>query len=163
MGLLGTAAASAARPVLDVGGGLGTYAAPLAGRGYRVHVLDPPPLHVEQARQARRSGLLAHREPRQPRSGRQTRVFITAYFHLLWSQHSVGGMTVRAPGGENVVAMFFAPVPATAAWQHRGARSGFEVVSLAARGDRCGIGRWTTAIEGEAARRGLRAGARSAG
>jgi ubiquinone/menaquinone biosynthesis C-methylase UbiE len=38
--------------VLDVGGGPGTYAAPLAQRGYRVHVVDPVPLHIEQARQA---------------------------------------------------------------------------------------------------------------
>jgi SAM-dependent methyltransferase len=37
--------------VLDVGGGPGTYAAPLAGRGYQVHLVDPVPLHVEQARQ----------------------------------------------------------------------------------------------------------------
>ena len=37
---------------LDVGGGPGTYAAPLASRGYRVHLVDPVPLHVEQARQA---------------------------------------------------------------------------------------------------------------
>ena len=38
--------------VLDVGGGPGTYAAPLARRGYRVHVVDPVPLHIEQARRA---------------------------------------------------------------------------------------------------------------
>jgi ubiquinone/menaquinone biosynthesis C-methylase UbiE len=38
--------------VLDVGGGPGTYAVPLARRGYRVHVVDPVRLHVEQARQA---------------------------------------------------------------------------------------------------------------
>ena len=38
--------------VLDVGGGPGTYAAPLASRGYGVHLVDPVPLHVEQARQA---------------------------------------------------------------------------------------------------------------
>jgi SAM-dependent methyltransferase len=38
--------------LLDVGGGPGTYAAPLASRGYRVHLADPVPLHVEQARQA---------------------------------------------------------------------------------------------------------------
>ena len=38
--------------VLDVGGGPGTYAAPLARRGYSVHLVDPVPLHVEQARQA---------------------------------------------------------------------------------------------------------------
>ena len=35
--------------LLDVGGGPGTYAAPLARRGYLV---DPVPLHVDQARQA---------------------------------------------------------------------------------------------------------------
>ncbi|MPZ69450.1 MAG: methyltransferase domain-containing protein [Actinobacteria bacterium] len=35
--------------VLDVGGGPGVYAAWLADRGYRVHLIDPVPLHVEQA------------------------------------------------------------------------------------------------------------------
>jgi ubiquinone/menaquinone biosynthesis C-methylase UbiE len=38
--------------LLDVGGGPGSYAVPLAGRGYAVHLIDPLPLHVEQARQA---------------------------------------------------------------------------------------------------------------
>jgi ubiquinone/menaquinone biosynthesis C-methylase UbiE len=38
--------------VLDVGGGPGTYAAPLARRGYQVHLVDAVPLHVEQARLA---------------------------------------------------------------------------------------------------------------
>jgi ubiquinone/menaquinone biosynthesis C-methylase UbiE len=37
--------------VLDVGGGPGAYAAWLAERGCRVHLVDPVPLHVEQARQ----------------------------------------------------------------------------------------------------------------
>jgi SAM-dependent methyltransferase len=37
--------------VLDVGGGPGTYAAPLAKGGYHVHLLDPVPLHVAQARE----------------------------------------------------------------------------------------------------------------
>lgn len=37
--------------VLDVGGGPGTYAAPLARRGYQVQLVDPVPLHVEQARE----------------------------------------------------------------------------------------------------------------
>jgi SAM-dependent methyltransferase len=36
--------------VLDVGGGTGVYALPLAGRGYQVHLVDPVPLHVERAR-----------------------------------------------------------------------------------------------------------------
>ena len=35
--------------VLDVGGGPGAYAGWLAGRGHRVHLLDPIGLHVEQA------------------------------------------------------------------------------------------------------------------
>jgi SAM-dependent methyltransferase len=37
--------------LLDVGGGPGTYAAPLTRRGYRVHLVDPVALHVQQARQ----------------------------------------------------------------------------------------------------------------
>jgi len=36
--------------VLDVGGGAGVHAAWLASSGYAVHVIDPVPLHVEQAR-----------------------------------------------------------------------------------------------------------------
>jgi SAM-dependent methyltransferase len=36
--------------VLDVGGGTGVYALPLAARGYRVHLIDAVPLHVERAR-----------------------------------------------------------------------------------------------------------------
>jgi len=38
--------------VADVGGGPGRYARWLAERGYRVHLVDPVPLHVEQARAA---------------------------------------------------------------------------------------------------------------
>jgi hypothetical protein len=49
--------------------------------------------------------------------------------------------------GGNLVVMSFAPVPATAAWHHRGARFGFEVVYFGARGDGCRIEGWTTAIE----------------
>jgi SAM-dependent methyltransferase len=36
--------------LLDVGGGTGVYAFPLADRGYQVHLIDPVPLHVERAR-----------------------------------------------------------------------------------------------------------------
>jgi SAM-dependent methyltransferase len=35
--------------VLDVGGATGVYAAPLAGRGYVVHLVDPVPSHVDVA------------------------------------------------------------------------------------------------------------------
>jgi ubiquinone/menaquinone biosynthesis C-methylase UbiE len=38
--------------VADVGGGPGRYAVWLAARGYRVHLVDPIPLHIEQARAA---------------------------------------------------------------------------------------------------------------
>ena len=41
----------------------------------------------------------------------------------------------------------FAPLPATAAWRHRGARSGFEVVYFGVGDDRRRIAGWTTAIE----------------
>ena len=40
--------------VLDVGGGAGAYAIPLAAEGHRVHLVDPVPLHVEQAAAASR-------------------------------------------------------------------------------------------------------------
>ena len=36
--------------IADVGGGPGRYAIWLAERGYQVHLVDPVPLHVEQAR-----------------------------------------------------------------------------------------------------------------
>jgi ubiquinone/menaquinone biosynthesis C-methylase UbiE len=38
--------------VLDIGGGAGVYALPLAREGYSVHLIDPVQLHVEQAREA---------------------------------------------------------------------------------------------------------------
>lgn len=38
--------------VVDVGGGPGAYALWLAREGYAVHLIDPVPLHLEQARQA---------------------------------------------------------------------------------------------------------------
>jgi len=38
--------------IADVGGGPGTYASWLATQGYQVHLVDPVPLHIEQARAA---------------------------------------------------------------------------------------------------------------
>jgi SAM-dependent methyltransferase len=35
--------------VIDIVGGTGVYALPLASRGYQVHLVDPVPLHVERA------------------------------------------------------------------------------------------------------------------
>jgi SAM-dependent methyltransferase len=42
--------------LIDVGGGPGTYASWFASLGYRVDLVDPIPLHVEQARQAAARG-----------------------------------------------------------------------------------------------------------
>ena len=36
--------------VLDVGGAAGAHAVPLAAQGHEVHLIDPVPLHIEQAR-----------------------------------------------------------------------------------------------------------------
>jgi SAM-dependent methyltransferase len=47
--LLADALPSPPADVLDVGGGPGVYASRLARLGYRVHLLDVVPLHVEQA------------------------------------------------------------------------------------------------------------------
>jgi SAM-dependent methyltransferase len=41
--------------VVDAGGGAGAYALPLADAGHVVHLVDPVPLHVEQAREASRA------------------------------------------------------------------------------------------------------------
>ncbi len=38
--------------IVDAGGGAGAYACWLAARGYQVHLIDPVPKHVEQARAA---------------------------------------------------------------------------------------------------------------
>jgi ubiquinone/menaquinone biosynthesis C-methylase UbiE len=44
--------------VLDVGGGPGAYAVPLAERGYEVHLVDPVPRLVAEARRQSQSGTL---------------------------------------------------------------------------------------------------------
>ena len=46
--------------VIDAGGGAGAYACWLASRGYEVHLLDPVPKHVTQARAA------SYRQPEHP-------------------------------------------------------------------------------------------------
>lgn len=38
--------------IADVGGGPGVYAVQLAAEGFKVHLLDPMPLHIEQAEKA---------------------------------------------------------------------------------------------------------------
>jgi SAM-dependent methyltransferase len=50
--LLGRFLPAAPATVLDIGGGPGGHACWLAARGYRVHLIDLTPLHIELARQA---------------------------------------------------------------------------------------------------------------
>jgi ubiquinone/menaquinone biosynthesis C-methylase UbiE len=47
--LIARSLTESALDVLDVGGGPGAYASWLSKKGHRVHVVDPIPLHVEQA------------------------------------------------------------------------------------------------------------------
>ncbi len=49
--LLGRFLPPAPAVILDVGGGAGAYSFPLAEMGYIVDLIDPVPLHIEQARQ----------------------------------------------------------------------------------------------------------------
>jgi ubiquinone/menaquinone biosynthesis C-methylase UbiE len=49
-----------AATIIDAGGGAGAYACWLAARGYQLHLIDPVPKHVEQARAA------SFREPEHP-------------------------------------------------------------------------------------------------
>jgi ubiquinone/menaquinone biosynthesis C-methylase UbiE len=46
--------------VLDVGGAAGAYALWLAERGYEVHLVDPSPLHIQQAEESSREREAAH-------------------------------------------------------------------------------------------------------
>jgi ubiquinone/menaquinone biosynthesis C-methylase UbiE len=46
--------------IIDAGGGAGVYACWLAARGYKVHLIDPVPKHIEQA------GAASSRQPEHP-------------------------------------------------------------------------------------------------
>ncbi len=97
--------------VLDVGGGPGTYAAPLAARGYRVHVVDPVPLHVEQARQAAGGGPDASftaalgdaRELAEADASHDAVLLFGPLYHLTETAHRLRALAearrVLAPGG----------------------------------------------------------------
>lgn len=101
--------------VLDVGGGPGTYAAPLASRGYRVHLVDPVLLHVEQARQAASAGPAAGftvalgdaRELSQPDGSQDAVVLFGPLYHLTEAAHRRQALAearrVLRPGGRLLV------------------------------------------------------------
>ena len=63
---------------------------------------------------------------------------------------TICGQTVAWPTARSIPRPVPATVPVTAAWHHRGARSGFEVVYFGARGDGCQIEGWATAAEDSA-------------
>jgi SAM-dependent methyltransferase len=111
MELLGRLLPAPPAQVLDVGGGPGTYAAPLARRGYRVHVVDPVPLHVEQARQAAgadpgagfTAALGDARELAQPDQSQDAVLLFGPLYHLTETAHRQQALAearrVLAPGG----------------------------------------------------------------
>ena len=97
--------------LLDVGGGPGTYAAPLASRGYRVHLVDPVPLHVEQARQAAGRDLASSftatlgdaRELAEPAESQDAVLLFGPLYHLTEAAHRRQALSeaqrVLRPGG----------------------------------------------------------------
>jgi SAM-dependent methyltransferase len=99
--------------LLDVGGGPGTYAVPLAGRGYAVHLIDPLPLHVEQARQAAgepaafTAALGDARELEQPAESQDAVLLFGPLYHLTEAgqrqQALAEARRVLRPGGRLLV------------------------------------------------------------
>jgi len=92
--------------LLDVGGGPASYAAPLARRGYLVHLVDPVVLHVEQARQAAGSQPAAAftaavgdaRALSHPDESQDAVVLFGPLYHLTEAARTGGRLCAR-PGG----------------------------------------------------------------
>src|SRR5258708_7220925 len=108
--------------VLDVGGGPGTFAAPLARRGYRVHLVDPVRLHVEQARQAAGSdpavGFTAAlgdaRELSEPAASQDAVLLFGPLYHLTEAAHRAQALSQARRGlrpGGRLLALAGSPVP----------------------------------------------------
>ncbi|HZU73468.1 MAG TPA: class I SAM-dependent methyltransferase [Acidimicrobiales bacterium] len=97
--------------VLDVGGGPGVYAAWLAERGYRVRLIDPVPLHVEQARATDR-GVSADvgdaRELAEPDASADAVLLMGPLYHLVDGHDRLQALAearrVLRPGGLLVAA-----------------------------------------------------------
>lgn len=97
--------------VLDVGGGPGSYAAPLARHGYRVHLVDAMPLHVEQAREVAASDPAAAftaavgdaRDLPQPDGSQDAVLLFGPLYHLTQAQDRrqalIEARRVLRPGG----------------------------------------------------------------
>jgi SAM-dependent methyltransferase len=73
--------------VLDVGGGAGAYALPLAREGYSVYLIDPVRLHVDQAAMASDS------QPEAPLAD----VGVGDARHLRWNDASVDAVLLLGP------------------------------------------------------------------
>jgi ubiquinone/menaquinone biosynthesis C-methylase UbiE len=73
--------------VFDIGGGAGAYSCWLAVRGYRVHLIDPVPKHVKQARQA------SSRQPEHPLAGAE----VADARHLPYSDATADGVLLLGP------------------------------------------------------------------
>jgi ubiquinone/menaquinone biosynthesis C-methylase UbiE len=96
--------------ILDVGGGPGVYAVWLAGLGYDVHLIDPVPLHVEQAQAAaERAGVAlqasvgdARRLP-EPEESVDAALVMGPLYHLIERSDRVAALAearrVVRPGG----------------------------------------------------------------
>ena len=101
--------------VLDVGGASGRYASWLASQGYDVHLIDPVPLHIEQAEAASRQGSHAFtvelgdaRELQHPDGSVQAVLLMGPLYHLIDGDDRLVALReaarVTAPGGVVVVA-----------------------------------------------------------
>jgi SAM-dependent methyltransferase len=111
MELLGRLLPAPPARLLDVGGGPGAYAAALARRGYRVHLVDPVRLHVEQARRAAGSDPAAAftaivgdaRELAEPDRSQDAVVLFGPLYHLTGAAHRRQALAearrVLRPGG----------------------------------------------------------------
>jgi ubiquinone/menaquinone biosynthesis C-methylase UbiE len=71
--------------VLDVGGGSGVHASWLAEKGYDVHLIDPAPLHVEQAstRGGFRASIGDARDLQEPDSSYDIVLLLGPLYHLV--------------------------------------------------------------------------------
>jgi len=117
--------------LLDVGGGPGTYAAPLARRGYQVHLVDPLALHVEQAREAAGAGPAAAftaaqgdaRELAEPAGSQDAVLLFGPLYHLTEAGHRRQALSeahrVLRPGGR-LLAMAVSRFASLLDGMHRG-------------------------------------------
>jgi SAM-dependent methyltransferase len=98
--------------VLDVGGAAGVYASWLSARGYQVHLVDPVPLHVEQAREAAAGSFTAAlgdaRELTEADASHDAVLLLGPLYHLLERADRVRALAqarrVARPGGVVIAA-----------------------------------------------------------